>query len=75
MRNLIQTIAIWLLLNSTNKKEDTMLAILFASRIINGKSTFADVPAKLQKQVAENLLDGGMPELVPVEFGGTLDAE
>lgn len=52
-----------------------MLAILFASRIINGKSTFADVPAKLQKQVAEILLDGGMPELVPVEFGGTLDAE
>lgn len=50
-----------------------MLAILFASRIINGKSTFAEVPAKLKKQVAENLLDGGLPELVPSEFGGTAD--
>lgn len=49
-----------------------MLAILFASRIINGKSTFSDVPAKLKAQVAENLIDGGLAELVPVEFGGTM---
>lgn len=52
-----------------------MLAILFASRIINGKNTFADVPAKLKEQVAENLIDGGLPELVPVEFGGTMQTE
>lgn len=51
-----------------------MLAILFASRIINGQSTFAEVPAKLKQQVAENLIDGGLPELVPAEFGGTADA-
>lgn len=51
-----------------------MLAILFANRIIFGKSTFAEVPAKLKKQVAEVLLDGGLPELVPVEFGGTAEA-
>ena len=73
MHNLFQTIAIWLLIKSSNKKEEIMLAILFASRIINGKSTFADVPAKLKKQVAENLIDGGMPELVPAEFGGTAE--
>lgn len=52
-----------------------MLAILFASRIINGKSTFADVPAKLRAQVAENLIDGGLPELVPAAFGGTMPEE
>lgn len=54
-----------------------MLAILFANRIINGKNTFKDVPAKLKAQVAENLIMGGLPELVPVEFGGTMveDAE
>lgn len=49
-----------------------MLAILFASRIINDKSTFSDVPAKPKAQVAENLIDGGLPKLVPVEFGGTM---
>lgn len=52
-----------------------MLAILFASRIINGKNAFADVPVKLKEQVAENLIDGGLPELVPVEFGGTMQTE
>ena len=75
MRNLIQSFAVWLMIKTSSEKEENMLAILFASRIINGKSTFADVPAKLRKQVAENLLDGGLPELVPVEFGGTMGAE
>ena len=74
MRNLIQSIAVWLLIKTLTQKEEIMLAILFASRIINGKSTFADVPAKLKAQVAENLIDGGLPELVPVEFGGTAEA-
>ena len=49
------------------------MAILFAHRIINGKSTFADVPAKLKKQVAKALLDSGMPELVSTEFGGAAE--
>lgn len=48
------------------------MAILFANRIINGKSTFADVPAKLKAQVAKTLIDNGMPEFVPVEFGGIM---
>lgn len=52
-----------------------MLAILFATRIINGKSTFEDVPAKLKAQVAEILLDSGLPELVPAEFGGAIEPE
>ena len=52
-----------------------MMAMLFAQRVILGKCDFEKVPAKLQKQVAEILVDEcGMPELVPAEFGGTKDA-
>ena len=50
------------------------MVTLFANRIINGKSTFADVPAKLKAQVAEVLINKGKSELVPVEFGGTAEA-
>lgn len=53
-----------------------MMAMLLANRIILGKYTFEKVPSKLKKQVAEILIeDCGLPELVPVEFGGTLGAE
>ncbi len=52
-----------------------MMAMLFAQRVILGKCEFEKVPAKLQKQVAEILIDEcGMPELVPAEFGGTKGA-
>lgn len=52
-----------------------MMAMLFAQRVILGKCDFEKVPKKLQKQVAEILIDEcGMPELVPAEFGGTKDA-
>lgn len=51
-----------------------MMAMLFAQRVILGKCEFEQVPKKLQKQVAEILIDEcGMPELVPAEFGGTKD--
>lgn len=76
MLNFIRSLAIRLLINiSITEKENIMLAILFASRIINDRNTFNDVPTKLKEQVAENLLDGGLPELVPVEFGGTMQTE
>lgn len=53
-----------------------MMAMLFAQRVILGKCDFEKVPAKLQKQVAEILVEEcGMPELVPAEFGGTKDVE
>ena len=53
-----------------------MMALLFAQRVILGKCEFEQVPKKLQKQVAEILIDEcGMPELVPAEFGGTADVE
>lgn len=51
-----------------------MMAMLFAQRVILGKCEFEQVPKKLQKQVAEILVEEcGMPELVPAEFGGTKD--
>ena len=53
-----------------------MMAMLFSQRVILGKCEFEQVPKKLQKQVAEILVDEcGMPELVPAEFGGTKDGK
>lgn len=58
------------------------MAMLYASKIVmeatnpkTGKPwEFADVPAKLKAQVAEIIInDCGLPELVPVEFGGTAE--
>jgi hypothetical protein len=50
-----------------------MMAMFFAQRVILGKTEFDAVPKTLKKQVAEILLDSGLPELVPSEFGGTAD--
>lgn len=59
-----------------SKEEQTMLAQLFACRVILGKTSFDQVPKKLKPQVAKILIeDAGLPELVPTEFGGTADAE
>lgn len=57
------------------KGELVMMAMFFAQRVILGKTAFGDVPKALKKQVAEVLIDSGLPELVPVEYGGTADAE
>ena len=49
-----------------------MMAMMFASRVILGKTEFKDVPAKLKAAVAKILIeDVGMPELVPAAYGGT----
>lgn len=56
-----------------------MMAMFFAQRVILGKSAFRDlpngattiVPDALEVAVAENILDAGLPELVPVRLGGT----
>lgn len=51
-----------------------MMAMLFAQRVILDKCTFADVPNKLKEQVAGILIaECGMPELVPTEYGGTME--
>jgi hypothetical protein len=50
-----------------------MMAMLFACRVVEGKTEFSAVPAKLKSQVAGIIInDFGLPEIVPVEFGGTL---
>lgn len=41
-----------------------MMALLYCTRIIAGKLTYADVPAKLREQVAECLRDAGVAELI-----------
>ena len=51
-----------------------MMAMLFAQRVILGKTEFAQVPAKLKEQVADILINEcGCDYLVPVEFGGIME--
>lgn len=47
-----------------------VMAMFFAQRVILGKTEFDAVPKALKKQVAEILIDSGLPEMVPAEFGG-----
>lgn len=69
MLNLIQALIIKILFK---KGELEMMAMLFAQRVILGKTTFDEVPAKLKTQVADILVNEcGLPELVPAEYGGT----
>ena len=61
-----------LIINILLKGELEMMAMLFAQRVILGKTTFEEVPAKLKTQVADILINEcGLPELVPAEYGGT----
>ena len=55
------------------KGELDMMAMLFAQRVILGKTAFDAVPTKLKAQVANILINEcGLPELVPAEYGGTM---
>ena len=64
-------LSIYFLLNGGTE----MMAMLFAQRVILGKTEFNAVPAKLKPQVADILINEcGLPELVPTEFGGTAEA-
>ena len=51
----------------------TMMAMFFARRVILGKTAFENVPKALKAGVAEVLIDSGLPELVPAEYGGTAE--
>lgn len=56
------------------KGSKEMMAMLFAQRVILGKTEFDKVPNKLKPQVADILIsECGLPELVPAEYGGTAD--
>lgn len=45
------------------KEADTMMAMLWAQKIILGKKTFADVPRLLKEQVRDILIESGLEEL------------
>lgn len=46
------------------------MGMFFAQRVILGKTRFVEVPSALKRACAEVLLESGVPELVPKEFGG-----
>lgn len=41
-----------------------MIAMLWAQKIIYGKKTYAEVPAKLKAQVKEILIESGLEDLI-----------
>lgn len=57
-------ILLWIILIIAGKEERGMLAMLWATQIILGKKTFAQVPAKLKDQVREILIDAGCEDLI-----------
>lgn len=51
-----------------------MMAMLFAIRVVEGRTDFKKVPNKLKQSVAEIIInDFELPELVPTEYGGTAE--
>lgn len=46
-----------------NRKDDFMMAMLWAQQIMLGKKEFKDVPRLLKESVKEILVDSGMGEL------------
>lgn len=53
-----------------------MMAMLFACRVVEERTPFEKVPRLLKQQVADIIVnDFGMPEIIPVEYGGTLSSE
>ena len=75
---MLRSIAERLLIKILTKGDAEMMAMLFACRVVEGRTEFDRVPAKLKAQVAEIIInDFALPEIIPTEFGGTLtpDAE
>lgn len=73
----IQTAILWFCINNLVGKDGIiMMAMLFAQRVILGKTEFEQVPNKLKQQVADILINEcGLPELVTEEYGGTKKVE
>ena len=46
------------------RKDVEYMAVIYATLIIKGKKTFADVPEKIKDKVKEVLIDLDCPELV-----------
>lgn len=47
-----------------SRKEEDMMAMIWAQQIMLGKKTYADVPRLLKDKVREILIDSGCEELV-----------
>lgn len=47
-----------------SRKDDDMMAMIWAQQIMLGKKTFQQVPRLLKDKVREILMDSGMDELV-----------
>ena len=76
MRDFLSSIAERLLIKFLKEGELEMMAMLFACRVVEGRTEFERVPAKLKVQVAEIIInDFALPEIIPTEYGGTADAE
>lgn len=52
-----------LILKTILRKEVTVMAVIYATLIIKGKKTFAEIPAVLKDKVKEILIDLELPEL------------
>lgn len=75
MRNLIANLALGIYFKLM-KGEQEMMAMLFACRVVEERTSFERVPRLLKQQVADIIVnDFGMPEIIPVEYGGTLSSE
>ena len=75
MRRVLANLALNLYL-FLEKGDREMMAMLFAQRVILGKTEFEQVPNKLKQQVATILIEEcGLPELVTEEYGGTKKVE
>lgn len=76
MRKILCSIAERLLIKFLKKGELEMMAMLFACRVVEGRTEWDRVPAKLKAQVAEIIInDFALPEIIPTEFGGTLTSD
>ncbi len=75
MREVLANLALNLYL-FLEKGDREMMAMLFAQRVILGKTEFEQVPNKLKQQVADILINEcGLSELVTEEYGGTKKSE
>ena len=75
MRNLIANLALGIYFKLM-KGDQEMMAMLFACRVVEERTSFDRVPRIIKQQVADIIInDFALPEIVPVEYGGTLSSE
>lgn len=53
----------WFIIKILLRKDVYSMAIIYAILIVKGKKNFADVPARIQTQVKDILIDLDCPEL------------